>query len=383
MYIFDRKTISAVLAFVFTAVALLGCAVNSSARGAYDFGEEELALESSYVYRGSFAPQGDFASSLNMLRVIKNRYYNAVDGALGEDRNISYLLYRFFDYVYGDVVLDLFSGCFGDEAEFVDSLAALGYTDCYVVRKSDCELLVCGCFFGTPRTLTAFYDPEMDAARLCVYEADDLVTMMEWRATEEGYALQYMRSISAEEFDALYGEPAVNEEDEDLGDEYVGQEPVPEPHLNIDPTPAPNEPTEEPTEEPTPEPTEEPTPEPTEEPTPAATEAPIVPKAEGDSVPDPEAYGSKADLLLAAAQNNELARYIGYRAYIRDDGTGVVCSGPFCSLHFSSILGSRSFGVGMVYANMFRFTGYTLTDKLITVRTGQENLAHAFGSDAE
>jgi|GEM_PF-2849074 len=315
-----------------------------------DFSFDTESAPEGYRYEGSFVAQSDYSSSLNLLRVIKNRYYNALDGALGEDRTIAHLLYRLFDFVYGDAILDLFTDCFADEETFTASLAAMNYTDVTIYRIGAWSVVVNASFFGASRELTAEYDPEADSARLSVYEDEELITSMEWRAVDEGYALQYMRRIGTEEFLALYGSQFASAEQADE-DEI---------------TPVDNELYQD------------------------ASSASSFSKqlllgsglgstagASDDEGADGEDEPSYSAAAVAAA---ELCSYIGYRAYLRDDGTGAVSHGPFSSLRDVDLLTLPRVTAAMVSSRMFCCDKFSMDDREVIFSDRSGTIAHELGA---
>ncbi len=226
------------------------------------------------------------ALSMNMLRVVKNHYYNVLDGALAEDGDIAPLLYQMLDFVYGDSVLDTFTGCFGDEAEYMTHLKDLGYSNINVFPGED-GLVAGATYNGSERVLAAKFDPEREAASLEVYQDDALIRLYEWRAVDGGYAVQFAKAL---------------------------------------------------------------------------------PKAED---PDDEA--------VSDIPSGIEAEFMGYRAYLMSDATGVVCSGFYCVGELKSIYDYAEVEEAFIHRDMFSYYTFTLTADTVTVRFNGEEKVHVIG----
>ena len=146
----------------------------------------------------------DYADSLNMLRVYKNRFYNKVDGALGEDSSISFLLYGMMDFVYGDAMLDVFAYALGEQSRFEDAIEAKGFTGVRIAGRLGYAMYAEAYSGGEEYSFCARYDAEHDSASLCVYRGETLWQLFEWRLGKAGCVLQYAKAADTEGLYAGY-----------------------------------------------------------------------------------------------------------------------------------------------------------------------------------
>ena len=203
--------LSCISALLLLAASLCGCGSVRSLLPSAEPTEEQVSIDTKGTAAATARPTSaptptpdpasaakqfgdDFAVSMNMLRVVKNRYYNVLDGALAEDNKIAPLLYQMLDYVYGDSVLEAFADCFGDEEEYRARLEELGYTD-IELERSDGQLTVNAVIDGVPRVFSARFDNEREAASLTVLQDEELIRIFEWRAVDGGYAIQFARAL--------------------------------------------------------------------------------------------------------------------------------------------------------------------------------------------
>lgn len=174
------EIIPILLAILLAASAICGCGGHSYADPTAEPSEEQVNINAESSAAATAEPTAAptatpdpvsaaeqlgqrYAVSLNDLRIVKNRYYNALDSALSEDNEIAPLLYQMLDYVYGDGVLEAFTDCFGDEAAYCSHLEELGYTDIRIDRDMG-ELTVNASYKDASRVLAASFDGENEAA---------------------------------------------------------------------------------------------------------------------------------------------------------------------------------------------------------------------------
>ena len=136
--------------------------------------------------------EASFEYSMNMLRVCKNRFYNAAEAALAEDAAFSKHLYMLFDFVYADAMLDMFADCMRDPDALSSFLRQKGYEECAAFSNGSTRALAVARAEGVSRICTAEYDPKSESACLRVFEEGGLAAVYSWRREPHGYAVQYM-----------------------------------------------------------------------------------------------------------------------------------------------------------------------------------------------
>lgn len=154
-------------------------------------GEDGPALDPSAVPQG-LKPGEEFAYSLNMLRVVKNRFYNAAEAALAEDTSLSHLLYRLFDFVYADYVLDAFADCMGDGSGIMHALKARGCIECGFLTNHRDMAIGMGREGDSHVIYLAEFDRETRAATLRILVGGRESVLFQWHPIRGGFALQYL-----------------------------------------------------------------------------------------------------------------------------------------------------------------------------------------------
>lgn len=146
-----------------------------------------------------YLPVGsDFYACMNELRMAKNRFYNVLDGALAEDSSLSFLLYDYMDFVYGDSMLDLFKYSCSDLNAFSQALAVKGFTGVELEGAEGLRCTASAMLEGLSYELSAEFDYERGAVSLRIRCEGETVKLYEWLAADEGCAIQYCRAVEGE-----------------------------------------------------------------------------------------------------------------------------------------------------------------------------------------